>query len=222
MIAAFDVPSSPALARGIQDRLRSRVVRRGSPRWKLVAGLDVSERGDEARAAIVVLDRDLRLVEEAVAATRVPFPYIPGLLSFREIPPLLEAWKKLRCRPDLVVVDGQGYAHPRRFGLACHLGVTLDVPSIGCGKTRLLGAYEEPAPARGSWTPLEDAGETVGAALRTRTGARVVYVSVGHRISLAAAVEAVLAGAPRFRLPEPQRLADRLSKRAWTSSVSSS
>lgn len=222
MIAAFDVPSSPAEARGIQERLRSRVLRRGSPRWELVAGVDVSERGDEARAAVVVLDRELRPVEEAVAAARVPFPYVPGLLSFREIPPLLEAWRKLRCRPDLLIVDGQGYAHPRRFGLACHLGVMLDVPSIGCGKTRLLGAHDEPARSRGSWAPLEDGGETVGAALRTRTGTRVVYVSVGHRISLAAAVDAVLDCAPRFRLPEPQRLADRLSKRAWTSSASSS
>ena len=222
MIATFDVPSTPAEAREIQQQLRSRVERRGSPRWNLVAGVDVSERGDEARAAVVVLDRELRPVEEAVAATRVPFPYVPGLLSFREIPPLLEAWRKLRCRPDLVVVDGQGYAHPRRFGLACHLGVTLGLPAIGCGKTRLLGAHDEPTRARGSWSPLEDHGETVGAALRTREGTRVVYVSVGHLISLAAAVETVLACAPRFRLPEPQRLADRLSKKAWNSSASSS
>jgi deoxyribonuclease V len=212
-VIRFRVPASPAAARRVQERLRDRVVAAGDPRPDLVAGVDVSEKGDCARAAVVVLDRSLRVVEEAAAERAVPFPYVPGLLSFREIPPLLAAWRRLRSKPGLVVVDGQGLAHPRRFGLACHLGVLLGVPTLGCAKSLLVGAHAEPARARGAWSPLVDRGETVGAALRTQDGRNVVYVSVGHRISLDAAVRAVLELAPRFRLPEPQRLADRLSKR---------
>ncbi len=222
MSVRFDVPSSVAEARALQERLRGRVIRSGSPRWTLVAGVDVSYRRDDGRAAIVVLDRRLQVVEEASAEGAVAFPYVPGYLSFREIPLLLEAWRTLRSRPDLLVVDGQGLAHPRRFGVASHLGVLLDLPAVGCAKSRLLGAYAEPGRFRGAWSPLEDAGETIGAALRTRSGTKVVYVSTGHRISLKAAMKAVLDCAPRYRLPEPQRLADRLSKVTWTSSASSS
>ena len=218
---AFDVPASVADARAIQERLRSRVIRTGSPRWTLVAGVDASYRGDVGRAAIVVLDRDFRRVEEVAVEGEIRFPYVPGYLSFREIPLLLEAWRKLRAKPDLVIVDGQGVAHPRRLGIASHLGVALDLPSIGCAKSRLIGTYDEPAPERGARSPLKDGGETIGAALRTRTGTNVVYVSTGHRVSLATAVKTVLACAPRYRLPEPQRLADQLSKRPWTSSASS-
>jgi len=218
---AFDVPASVADARAVQEKLRDRVRRAGSPKWSLVAGVDASYRGDVGRAAVVVLDRELRVVEEAVAEAAIPFPYVPGYLSFREIPVLLAAWRKLRSRPELVVVDGQGLAHPRRFGVASHLGVVLDLPTIGCAKSRLIGAYDEPGPERGAWTPLMDERQKIGAALRTRTGTNVVYVSTGHRISLAAAVRTILALAPRYRLPEPQRLADQLSKRPWTSSASS-
>jgi deoxyribonuclease V len=208
----FRLPVSLAAAVAVQERLRGRVVRAGSPRARLVAGADVSEKDGRARAAIVVL-RDLEPVEEVSSETAVPFPYVPGLLSFREIPPLLAAWRKLRTRPDVVIVDGQGTAHPRRFGLACHLGLVLGVPTIGCAKSLLVGRHEEPGRARGSWSPLVDRGETIGAAVRTRDGMNVVYVSTGHRVSLAAAVRIVLACAPRCRLPEPQRLADRLSRR---------
>ena len=203
---------SPAAAVAVQERLRDRVVPVGSPACRTVAGVDVSEKDGRARAAVVVM-RGLEPVEEAVAETAIPFPYVPGLLSFREIPPLLAAWRKLRTRPDVVIVDGQGYAHPRRFGLACHLGVLLGVPTIGCAKSLLVGRYAEPAPERGSWSPLVDRGETIGVALRTRDGTNVVYVSVGHRISLGAAIRTVLACATRYRLPEPQRLADQCSKR---------
>jgi deoxyribonuclease V len=206
------VPLTPREAIRLQERLRDRVVRTGSLRPRLVAGADVSERGDRARAAIVVT-RDLETVEEATSEGPVPFPYIPGLLSFREIPSLLEAWRKVKIRPDVVIVDGQGTAHPRRLGIASHLGLLIDVPTIGCAKSLLVGRYEEPGPERGAWSPLVDRGETIGAALRTQDGRSVVYVSVGHRISLAAAIRVVLACAPRYRLPEPQRLADRLSKR---------
>jgi deoxyribonuclease V len=222
VLPSFDVPASLADARAIQERLQARVIQEGAPDWSLIGGADVSEKGDRARAAFVVLDRQLRVVEEAVAETGVPFPYIPGFLSFREIPSLLEAWAKLKNRPDLVIVDGQGRAHPRRLGIACHLGVTIDVPTIGCAKKRLVGAYEEPDDVRGARSPLLHRGEVIGSVLRTRPGTRPVFVSLGHRISLAAAVETVLACAPRFKLPEPQRLADRLSKKAWTSSASSS
>jgi deoxyribonuclease V len=187
------------------------VIRRGDPPARLVAGADVGEKGGRARAAIAVL-RGSEIVETVVAETAVPFPYVPGLLSFREIPPLLAAWRKLRTRPDVVLLDGQGLAHPRRFGLACHFGLVTGFPTVGCAKSRLLGAHDEPAPARGSWSPLVDGGETVGAALRTREAAKPVYVSLGHRVSLAAAIRIVLDCAPRFRIPEPQRLADRLTQ----------
>lgn len=221
MLPAFDVPPSVAEARAVQEGLRGRVVASGSPAWSLVAGVDASYRGDVGRAAVVVMDRALNVVEEAVAEAAIRFPYVPGYLSFREIPVLLAAWRKLRAEPGLVVVDGQGLAHPRRLGVASHLGVVLGLPTIGCAKSRLIGAYDEPGLERGAWSPLVDRGERVGAALRTRTGTNVVYVSVGHRISLAAAVRTVLALAPRYRLPEPQRLADRLSKKKpWTSSAS--
>jgi len=203
---------TPREAAELQLRLRGRVLRTGTVRPRLVAGVDVSVKGDVARAAVVVL-RDLEPVEEIAVERRVEFPYVPGLLSFRELPPLLAAWKKVKTRPDVIIVDGQGYAHPRRFGLACHLGVLLDLPTVGCAKSRLIGEYEDPPPERGAWAPLVDGGERIGAALRTQHGTNVVYVSIGHRVTLGTAIRVVLACAPHCRLPEPQRLADRLSKR---------
>jgi deoxyribonuclease V len=207
----FRVPKTASEAIEIQKSLRERVVRSGTVRPRVVAGADVSYKGDAARAVFVVL-RDLEPVEQVVVDESVPFPYIPGLLSFREIPPLLTAWKKLRTRPDVVIVDGHGIAHPRRLGIASHLGLVLGVPTIGCAKSRLCGEHAEPRPERGAWTPLVHKGEEVGAALRTRERCNVVYVSTGHRISLKSAISVVLACAPRYRLPEPQRLADRLTK----------
>lgn len=205
------MPVTPREAAELQARLRDRVVRSGSLRARTVAGVDVSEKDGTARAAVVVL-RHLEPVEEAVAEMPIAFPYVPGLLSFRELPPILEAWKNLRTKPDVVIVDGQGYAHPRRFGLACHLGVLLDLPAIGCAKSRLVGEHAVPPPERGAWTPLVDEGEVIGAALRTQPGRNVVYVSIGHRVTLQSAIRVVLECAPRYRLPEPQRLADRLSR----------
>lgn len=207
----FRTPADAGDAIRIQKRLCSRVIRRGTVRPRIVAGADVSYRGDVARAAVVVL-RDLEPIEQVVVNERVPFPYIPGLLSFREIPPLLSAWRKIRTVPDVIIVDGQGIAHPRRLGIASHLGLVLGVPTIGCAKSRLCGEHEEPGFRRGSWTPLVDKGEEVGAALRTRDGCNVVYVSTGHRVGLRSAISVVLACAPRYRLPEPQRLADHLTK----------
>jgi len=209
--ARFKVPATAAEAIAIQKRLRDRVVRKGSIVPKIVAGADVSYRDDVAKAVFVVM-RGLEVLEQVVVREPVPFPYIPGLLSFREIPPLLSAWKKLKTEPDVIIVDGQGVAHPRRFGIASHLGLVLGVPTIGCAKSRLCGEHEEPGPKRGAWSPLVHKGETVGAALRTRDGCNVVYVSTGHRVALESAISVVLACAPRYRLPEPQRLADHLTK----------
>lgn len=189
-----------------------------------VAGIDVAygRRGGPARAAVVVLDRmTLALREQATVTVPVAFPYIPGLLSFREMPPALEALARLRRQPDLLVVDGHGLAHPRRFGIACHLGVHLNCPSIGVAKSRLVGTHDEPGPRRGDRVPLVDgAGATIGCVLRTRDRVTPVFVSIGHRVCLETAVALVLAMTTRYRLPEPTRLADRLSRAAPSASLS--
>jgi deoxyribonuclease V len=177
---------------------------------RLVAGADVSyDRGSPALyAAVVVLDAEsLEVVDVAHATTRAEFPYVPGYLSFRELPPLLAAFERLRLRPDLVLCDGHGRAHPRRFGLACHLGVALDLPVIGCAKSRLIGEHREPGPRRGAHTALRDGREGIGEVLRTREGVAPVYISIGHRVSLATARRLVLRFTPRFRVAEPIRAA---------------
>jgi deoxyribonuclease V len=199
-------------ARALQERLRSRVIERDAlpAKLRLVAGADVSyDRGSPVLfAAVVVLDASsLALVEVAAASGRATFPYLPGYLSFRELPPLLEAFAKLRTRPDLVICDGHGRAHPRRFGLACHLGVALDLPAIGVAKSRLVGEHREPGPRRGAHAALRDGGEVIGEVVRTQPFVAPVYVSVGHRVSLANARRLALRFAPRFRLPEPTRAA---------------
>ncbi len=198
-----------AEARAIQERLRSRVVRRGKPRKvRHVAGVDVSVRGDRAIAAIVVLRiDDLQIVEVALERQRVPFPYVPGLLSFRECPSILAAIKKLTVQPDLLMIDGQGIAHPRRFGLASHLGVLLDRPTIGCAKSRYIGTHDEPDLQAGCYTDLFDGEELIGAVMRTRTDVKPLYISVGHKIDLPTALDFVLDCCAGYRLPEPTRLA---------------
>jgi deoxyribonuclease V len=204
---------SPAEARAIQQRLRRRVVRRDrTGRVRLVAGADVAldpGRGRAIAGAILYRFPQMEELERAGAARPLRFRYVPGLLSFREAPALVAALEKLRRRPDVIFCDAQGYAHPRRFGLACHLGVLFDVAAVGCAKSRLLGAHAEPTAARGAWTPLEDRGEIVGAVLRTRAGVRPIYVSIGHRVSLARAVELTLAVSDGYRIPRPTREADR-------------
>ena len=175
-----------------------------------MAGADVSyDRGSPVLfAAIVVLDAsNLEIVEVAATTGRAAFPYVPGYLSFRELPPLLEAFAKLRARPDLVLCDGHGRAHPRRFGFACHLGVALDVPAIGVAKSRLVGEHREPGLRRGAHVALRADGEGIGEVLRTQPGVKPVYVSVGHRVSLATARQLVLRFTPRYRVPEPIRAA---------------
>jgi len=206
---------SVAEARAVQSDLAARVERvdrLGVVR--AVAGLDVAYgRGNPVKAAAVLLAFDgLKVLETATATMEARFPYVPGYLSFREVPAVLSVLERLSVRPDLILCDGQGIAHPRRFGLACHLGILTGLPTIGVAKSRLVGEHEEPGGERGDWVPLMDKGETIGAVLRTRAGVKPVYVSIGHRVGLETAVRLVLACTTRFRLPETTRAADRLSK----------
>jgi len=204
---------SPREAIRLQETLRAHVVVE-PVRFPLyrIAGADVSFRAGQARAAVVVLDYvTLQPIEQIVVETPVSFPYVPGLLAFREAPAVLAALERLHTAPDLLMVDGHGLAHPRRFGLACHLGVLLDWPTIGCAKSVLVGRHSPPQDIPGSVTELTDKGEVLGAAVRTRKGAAPVIVSVGHRVDLASAIRVVLDCARGYRLPEPARLAHRLT-----------
>jgi len=206
---------TPQQARKIQEDLRALVIRRDDlGTIKRVGGVDVGfeEGGGITRAAVVVLGfPGLEPLDRAVVRRPTSFPYVPGLLSFREIPAVLDALASLRTRPQLLLCDGQGYAHPRRFGLACHLGVLTDLPSIGVAKSRLIGTHGPLAAERGSQAPLQDGAETIGAMLRTRSGVRPLFVSIGHRISLPSAIRYVLDCTPRYRLPETTRQAHRLA-----------
>lgn len=200
---------SPQEAEAIQRRLAPLV--QETPLTlppRTIAGIDVGVSGEIARAAVVVLTYpDLQPVEQAIAEKPVSFPYIPGLLSFREVPAILDALQRLSTPPDLLMCDAQGRAHPRRLGLASHLGVLLDKPTIGCAKSRLLGTHDEVPDAPGAWVPLIDQDEVVGAVLRTRAGVHPLYISVGHRIDLPGAINLVMACCRGHRLPEPTRLA---------------
>ena len=211
---AWDV--SPAEAVAIQRQLAARVERTDClpSEIRLVAGIDVGfeDAGRVTRAAVAVLAfPSLRLVETAIARRPTVFPYVPGLLSFRELPAVLDAVDQLQRLPDVFLCDGQGIAHPRRCGIASHLGVLLDVPSIGVGKTRLTGRHAEPGPGKGDWAALMDGEEVIGAVLRTRSGVKPVYVSIGHRVSLDTALGLTLVCTTRYRLPETTRQAHRLA-----------
>jgi deoxyribonuclease V len=194
-----------------QLRLAARVSRSSeviNPR--LIAGVDIAvgKAGDMATGAVVVLNYpELRLVETEVVQGKLNFPYIPGLLSFRESPLILDACQRLTIAPDLILVDGQGIAHPRRMGLASHLGLFLDTPTIGCAKSRLCGTHEIPGDKPGSYAEIIDNGETIGAALRTRPGVKPLYVSIGHKVDLNTAIYWVMNCCRGYRLPEPTRLA---------------
>ena len=182
-----------------------------------LAGVDVSTRSGWGHAAIVVMRfPGFDILDQATWHAPLTYPYVPGLLSFREMPLLVRAWEALSVRPDAVMVDGHGYAHPRRFGLACHLGLWLDIPAFGVAKRRFVGTYEEPGSEKGSRSALRDpaTGEVLGAVLRTRARVRPVYVSTGHRITLEEAVQLSLAAATRYRIPEPTRAA-HLASRKW-------
>lgn len=198
----------------IQQRLREQVVLRDDHGpVRRVAGLDVAYRDpDIAVGVVTVLDAEsLAVVDQAVVRERIEFPYISGLFAFREVPALTRALERLTVEPDVLVCDGHGLAHPRRFGLAAHLGVLTDLPSIGVAKNS-FGESREPGPARGDWSPVTADGETVGRVLRTQPGIKPIYVSVGHRCTLDSACDLVLRLAPRYRLPETTRTADHLGR----------
>lgn len=206
---------SPAEAMRSQRELASQVMREGTldpSSVRYVAGADISVQGKRGRAAVVVLSYpDLEVAEHAMAEAEVTFPYIPGLLAFREVPILAQAFAQIQGQPDLLVVDGHGYSHFRRFGIACHLGLLLDMPAIGCAKSRLCGEHQPLAEEAGSRTQLWDEGEVIGLVLRSRRCLRPLYVSVGHRLSLDDAADWVLRLCRDHRLPEPTRLADQLA-----------
>jgi deoxyribonuclease V len=202
---------TPEEAVALQKELRSQIVSDrpldlGS--IALVAGVDVSVRNDRSQAAVVVATYpDFRVVETVRAQQPTPFPYIPGLLSFREGPVLEEAFARLDAEPDVFLFDGMGIAHPRRCGIACHLGLWLERPTVGCGKTLLSGRYRDLGDEKGSAAPLVHRGETIGVALRTRAGTNPMFISPGHLADIPSAAELVLRCAPKYRLPEPIRLA---------------
>lgn len=208
-------PQTAEEATAIQQQLKSQVVtedRLGEVRY--IAGVDVGFEDSYAitRAAVVVLSfPELQPVEEAIARRPTTFPYIPGFLSFREIPAILEALQALKTTPDLIMGDGHGIAHPRRLGIASHLGVLIDLPTIGVAKSLLVGKHEAVPAEKGHWQPLQHRGETIGVVLRSRTNVKPLYISIGHRISLPTAIDYVLRCTPKYRLPETTRWADKLA-----------
>ena len=205
----------------LQHQLAGRVVRKSSiapADIATVAGVDASYRNGLATAvAVIVTVRDMKTADWVTSSKRPGLPYISGLLCFREGPAVLDALAKLSPQPDLLIFDGQGIAHPRRFGIASHIGVLLDKPSIGCAKTRLIGSFREPDRKKGSYTYLKDHNETIGAVVRTRDGVKPVYVSIGHRVDLLDSIRIVLQCC-RFRLPEPIRRAHHLARKEARSS----
>jgi deoxyribonuclease V len=214
----LDWHGSVAEARALQLTLREQLVLEPPPGFApaTIAGADVSmDRGsDTGYAGLVVLDAaTLAPLAEAGAEAPLPFPYVPGYLSFRELPPLAAAWQQLEQKPELIIFDGQGIAHPRRFGIACHGGLLFDTPSVGCAKSLLVGRHGPLGEERGATAEIVDRGEVVGIALRTRTGVHPVYVSPGYRMDLQTSVEWVLRCAPRYREPETTRRAHALVNR---------
>ncbi len=215
----LDSPTSVAEAERIQERLRQRLDLDSqlAKAPTMVAGVDVSYDKNSPRitaAAVVMNVTTGEEVEAAVVYGEVTFPYVPGLLAFREVPILLAALDRLVHRPEVVVCDGYGIAHPRRFGLACHLGVVTELPTLGVAKTPFVGTYDQPGKRRGDWSPLCDGDDVLGRVLRTQAGVKPVFVSVGHRTSLDQATSLTLDLSPRYRLPEVIRRADFLSREA--------
>jgi deoxyribonuclease V len=212
-----DWPTTASAAIALQQQLRHQLVTAPlTTKVRLVAGADISfeKHHDQVYAGFIVLDiEQQKIVDQAVVTTTANFPYIPGLLSFREAPPLLAAWEQLSIAPDVIIFDGQGIAHPRRFGLAAHLGLILDRPALGCAKTLLVGKYDPLAAVAGSQSSLIHQDEEIGIALRTKARTNPVFISIGHRIDLAAAVQVVQASLTRYRLPEPTRQAHLLVNR---------
>ncbi|GBF79736.1 deoxyribonuclease V [Aphanothece sacrum] len=213
--ANFLLPQSLEDAKIIQDELRKKVITEDQlEKVDYVAGVDVGfeDNYQLTKAAVIVLSfPELKLVESQTAVISTTFPYVPGFLSFREIPALLKALEKLKTIPNIILCDGQGIAHPRRLGIASHLGVLIDVPTIGVAKSLFIGKHEEIPLEKGSWKPLIDQGEVIGAVLRSRTNVKPIYVSIGHKISLPTALNYVMGCLTKYRLPETTRLADKLA-----------
>jgi deoxyribonuclease V len=214
-VSAGDATPTPKEAVALQRVLAPRIVRtRRCAEPRTVAGADTSIRAGRVHAVVCVFSFPaLEWLETGSSVRPVEFPYVPGLLTFRELPALREAYGKLAREPDVILMDGQGLAHPRRIGIASHLGLALDRPTVGCAKTLLVGEHRPPGPRRGSRTRLVHRGEVVGACLRTQNGVKPVYVSIGHRVDLPFALRIVLRCARRYRLPEPIRAADQAAGR---------
>ena len=212
----MEIPESLPAAKEVQEKLRSKVIRSDQfGTIKYIAGVDVgfSEDYQISKAAVAVLSFPaLQLLETSQVSSPTVFPYIPGFLSFREVPVILTALEQLTISPDIILCDGQGLAHPRRLGLACHLGIEIDKPTIGVAKTLFVGKHSALALQKGSWQPLEDQGEVIGAVVRSRTNVKPIYVSIGHKISLTSAIDYALRCTTKYRLPETTRIADKLSK----------
>jgi deoxyribonuclease V len=214
-----DWPTTLEEAQAIQQRLRAQVIAHDDfDEVRAVAGVDAGYEGDPqagqaiARAAVVVLGYpSLQPLDDVVARRPAPFPYVPGFLSFREAPAVLAALSELRVRPDLLICDGHGIAHPRRLGIATHVGLLASLPSIGCAKSLLVGRHDAVPDVRGAYVPLTHRGEQIGVVLRTRVGVKPIYVSVGHRVSLPSAIRFVMSCVTKYRLPETTRAADGLA-----------
>lgn len=208
-------PKNVAEARSNQEKMRGKI--KITPLKRIpsyIAGADAAFRGNKVIAAVCLFTFPrLVFVEDSFEIRECSFPYVPGYLTFREGPAIIAALKKLKKRPDLLLVDGQGIAHPRGIGIGSHLGIILNIPSIGCAKSRLVGEYLEPDTKKGAWSYLRHLGMTVGAVLRTRSGVRPVFVSPGHRIDLESSIAFVMSCTEKYRIPEPLRKADMLSKK---------
>ncbi|MEO0258516.1 MAG: deoxyribonuclease V [candidate division WOR-3 bacterium] len=201
----------------LQQRLRKNLILKDDfDKINYIGGVDTSVHDQNILGVIVVIEyKTFNLVEISYGLLAINFPYIPGFLSFREGPSILEAWKKLKFKPDLLIFDGQGIAHPRGFGIASHVGLVLNVPSIGCAKSLLVGEYKEPSKKKGSFEYIVFKGQKVGAVVRTKDNVKPVFVSPGHRISLETSINIVLKTATNYRIPEPVRLAHIYSKKGW-------
>lgn len=206
---------SPGEAIALQKQLAKHLILNKSyTDVAIVAGIDVGFEQDGAitRAAVSLLSfPDLQAIENSLYRCKTTFPYIPGLLSFREIPAIEQALQQLKQKPDMLLCDGQGYAHPRRLGIACHLGLLTGIPSIGVGKSRLIGKHDDPPNQKGAWVPLIDKDETIGAVLRTRVNVKPLYISPGHLIDLESSIEMVMACVTKYKLPETTRAAHNLA-----------
>lgn len=206
-------PTTLEQAEAIQQQLRGNVIAQDDfGELRTIAGVDAGYEGDQAKAAVVVLAYPLlEPLDYTLAYAPAPFPYIPGFLSFREAPAVLKALEQIKVKPDLLIVDGQGIAHPRRLGIAAHVGVLTNMPAIGCAKSLLCGHHESVPDERGAFVPLIHRGEQIGAVLRSRPGVKPLYISIGHRISLPTALDIVMSCVTKYRLPETTRAADGLA-----------